>query len=58
MDRARRQRIVWMGAGGLVGLVFLAGLTVAAVYLSTAFVIGYAQVSTAPKTAAGSTPGR
>jgi hypothetical protein len=47
-----------MGAGGLAGLVLLAGLTVAAVYLSTAFVIGYAQVPTAPKTAAGSTSGR
>ncbi|MBS2027169.1 MAG: hypothetical protein JST54_04620 [Deltaproteobacteria bacterium] len=43
MQPTRRQWVVW-GVSGLVGVLLLGALTVTAVYLSTSFVIGYAQI--------------
>jgi hypothetical protein len=42
-----RQRIALLGIGSLLGLGFLAALTVAAVFLSTAFVVTYARTPAA-----------
>lgn len=48
-----RRKLALYGLGGLAAAGFLVAITAAAIYVSAAFVVRYANLSTAPTSASG-----